>query len=197
MPFTLTCLRKTCTWLTRYMLITWSKQTRRRKRKRQQTWMRKWCVFFFFRRPSSQMWLKCPILRGTERGATTPLSSSNAMRGYRAKNRASLECKRHTAPRALRTRKHFPRVWRKAQGSQHALFFGVPLKKKVVTVVTDHVSRAVTLDCTHLPLPHRALSPLFPSHGDIHCNPHLGGHFGRLARAKSPSQVFSPTIMSR
>ena len=37
------------------------------------------------------------------------------------------------------------------------------------------------LDYPPLPLPHGAPSLLFPSHGDIHCDPRPGRQFGRFA----------------
>ena len=43
------------------------------------------------------------------------------------------------------------------------------------------------LDRPPLPLPHGAPSPLFTSHGDIHCDPRLRGQSGRVAEQSLPA----------
>ena len=42
-------------------------------------------------------------------------------------------------------------------------------------------TQSYLLDYPSLPRPHGAPSLLFPSYGDTHCDPRLGGQFGRFA----------------
>ena len=100
-------------------------------------------------------------------------------------------CKHHTVPRAFHTQT-FSRVWLKVQNTH---FFCAPRKRK-----SRHRSHQSCFTRSHAWLHSSSTSaprtPLFPSHVDINCNPHLGGHFGRLAE-QSPLAGFEPTILSR
>ena len=54
-------------------------------------------------------------------------------------------------------------------------------------------AQTLLLDFPPLPLPHGAPSPSFPSHGDTHCDPHLGGQSGRLVE-QTPLTSYEPNV---
>ena len=75
----------------RHTSIPWSNRTSKRKRKRKRTWMRNWCVFD--KDPHPRCGSNATSSSVPKESLATPLSSSNEMRGHKARNMASSEWK--------------------------------------------------------------------------------------------------------
>ena len=88
----------------------------------------------------------------------------------------------YTAPGAFHTRKHFLSCDSSgSQASQHALFLVSFAKQSSPYAQIMFHAQSSLLDYPPHPLPHDGPSLLFPSHGDIHCDPRLGRQLGRFA----------------